>query len=412
METSQNIRHILEKISVISKKYNDIAKITGENFNLFSIMGMETNERYTHSAIIGELLNTEGSHKQGSIFLKLFFNEIEKLKDIQDFNFENTKITLEKYIGKVNVTQKSGGFIDIVIEDGKNTIVIENKIYAGDQEAQLERYKNYYKDSRLFYLNLFGDEPSKESKGMLELDKDFYVITYKNHIKNWLEKCHKEAIEQPILRESIKQYLNLIKKLTNQTINNEMSQEITDLILKDLKSAKEIADNFQKAKKIILNNIRTGLKKELENIYGADYYFFENHNNAEEKNSHIWFSLKDFKEEKQTFCFGLEPFSGLSDIQSGLFIGILDFGAKNQILFKEYAQEIKINGWWRGIETIGLFEGHHIDFSNIDFLQFLHNNPNKLNELFQFIVEKVGAYICSYEKVFIEIHKKRIEKID
>lgn len=252
----QDVKYILQSISLISKKYNDIAKITGENFNLFSIMKMENDERYTHSAIIGELLNPKGSHGQGSIFLKLFFDEIKELREIQNYNFKGTKITLEKSIGRIDFIQKIGGSIDILIDDGKNTIIIENKIYAIDQEAQLERYKNYSKDSTLLYLNLFGDEPSKKSKGKLELDKDFQIITYKNHIKNWLERCHKEAIEQPILRESIKQYLNIVKKLTNQTINNDMKNEVMEILLRDLKSAKEIADNFHAAKSIILNKIR------------------------------------------------------------------------------------------------------------------------------------------------------------
>ncbi|WPO92890.1 PD-(D/E)XK nuclease family protein [Chryseobacterium sp. HR92] len=406
------IKHLLTNISIISKKYNDIAQVTGENFNLFSIMRMETNERYTHSAIIGELLNIKGTHGQGNIFLKLFFNEIKCLHSIKDFNFENANITLEKYLGTVDIEGKTGGFIDIIIEDGKHTIIIENKIYASDQEAQLERYKNHYRQAVLIYLNLFGTEPSDESKGTLKSNIDFHLITYKDHIKKWLEKCHKESVEQPVLRESIKQYLHLIKKLTNQTVNNDMGEEIKNLLLQDLKSAKEIADNFQAAKAIILNKIRSELKRELEKIYNEKYYFFENHNAAEEKNSHIWFSLKEFKEDsKQISCFGLEPFSGWGNNQNNLFIGMLDFENQDLPLFKKHIPNIKINGWWRGIEDFGIFESYPIDFSDVEFLQLLHSNPIKLQALIQFIIEKTKNYVSRYENTFMIIHSERKENL-
>jgi len=406
----KDVEYLLQNITLISKKYTDIAKISGENFNLFSIMKMETDERYTHSAIIGELLNPKGSHGQGSIFLELFFDGIEKLQTIENFNFKSAKITLEKSVGKIDLIQKTGGSIDILIEDGRNIIIIENKVYASDQEAQLERYKNYHKESILFYLNLFGDNPSQKSKGRLELDKDFYIITYKNNIKDWLEKCHKEAIEQPILRESIKQYLNIVKKLTNQTINNEIKNEITEILLRDLKSAKEITDNFHVAKSIILNKIRIKLKKELENIFGEKYYFFEDNNKAEEKNSHIWFNLKEFQEEEKMTCFGIEPFSGNGNNQSNLYIGMLDFYNNDEKLFRDFDSNLKIRGWWRNIENIGDFENHNIDFSDIEFLQFLHNNPQKLQELINFIIVQVQEYVKNQEKLFINVHRAKIEK--
>lgn len=45
-------------------------------------------------------------------------------------------------------------------------IIIENKIYAGDQEYQMLRYYNHsktYADSRLIYLSLDGKTPSNFS---------------------------------------------------------------------------------------------------------------------------------------------------------------------------------------------------------------------------------------------------------
>ena len=52
------------------KKYDEIAKITGENFNIFSIMRAESDEVRTHSRIIADFLNTN--------FYPVKFNAEEK----------------------------------------------------------------------------------------------------------------------------------------------------------------------------------------------------------------------------------------------------------------------------------------------------------------------------------------------
>jgi Holliday junction resolvase-like predicted endonuclease len=274
MAEEQKTQNLLDNVGLITKKYDDIAKITGEKFNIFSIMSMESNERYTHSAIIGELLNPKGSHGQGSVFLKLFFNEIIQLKAISNFDFDNVKILIEQYIGSINHDFTQGGFIDIVIKDDNNVVVIENKIHAPDQKNQLLRYKNHYKKCVLLYLNLFGDDASEGSRVNLKLDLDYHIITYNHHIKNWLENCFKEAANQPIVRETIKQYLNSVKKLTNQTINSDMSNEIVNLILKNndnLENANQIANSLNVVKNAIVNKV-----KNLVNMSDVDKTFLNN----------------------------------------------------------------------------------------------------------------------------------------
>lgn len=266
MEDINKLQHLLNTVSVISKKYEDIAKITGEKFNIFSVMNMESNERYTHSAVIGELLNPKGSHGQGNIYLKLFFSQIKCLRTFREFDFDNANVILEEHIGLIDEEYSKGGFIDIVIKDNvDNVILIENKIHAVDQKNQLIRYKNYYKNSILLYLNLFGQEPSKESSGNLEKEKDFYIINYQDDILNWLDKCQKESVDQPIIRETIKQYINLTKRLTNQTTNDAMSEEIIKVICKYPAESFEIANNISSYKTqqyiLFMENIKNYAEK-------------------------------------------------------------------------------------------------------------------------------------------------------
>ena len=81
-----SIQNLLTQVSSLSEKYDKILKETGEDFNIFKILKMESKEVKTHSAFLSELLNPKGSHGQNDIFLKLFI-EVVKVDAIQRFDF-------------------------------------------------------------------------------------------------------------------------------------------------------------------------------------------------------------------------------------------------------------------------------------------------------------------------------------
>ncbi len=236
----------LNEIDSIIEKYEQISQNTGEKFNIFKILNITADEVRLHSKFLAEILNPKGSHGQGDKFLSLFIEQI----DCKEFKTKNADIIVEKSIGKK--TETGGGRIDILIENNHNqTIIIENKIYAKDQENQLVRYKNFKKDSKLYYLTLQGRLPKKMSFGDLVLDEDFYLISYKNDIIEWLEKCAKASSNMPIVKEGINHYINLIRYLTGQSNNKLMDKEITELLVKTpeiLKKSVLISNNIENAK--------------------------------------------------------------------------------------------------------------------------------------------------------------------
>lgn len=276
----QNIKHLLSRVSEISNKYDEFAKLTGENFNIFSVMRMESNEVKTHSAIIGELLNPKGSHgleeKPLELFIELLKNKFDRKKIEVDTSIKNeSKFILEaktslaiveKYIGNRNEDCTEGGRIDIIVQDNNGkALIIENKIYAIEQTNQLIRYYNHLKDEPILYLTLYGNPPTS-AEGLIE-GKHYFNISYRDDIVEWLEKCLKEAVEFPMLREVIKQYIYLIKKLTNQTTNNKMSEEVKQLISKNFEETKILVDNYNQLindlkRKLI--NIRESLKEQIK----------------------------------------------------------------------------------------------------------------------------------------------------
>lgn len=250
--------HLLRQAQAIERKYKEIIKVTGEGYNIFQILKVDANETRLHSAFIADLLNPLGSHGLDDIFLNLLLKDV--LPDNFEFDTKKVSVEVEKNIGFINDDGTEGGRLDIFLSDRNNSqIFIENKIYAGDQKNQLIRYSNYNKKAVIFYLCLAEKEVDNFSCGNLVKDKDYYLITYKAHILSWLETCKKQAVSYPILRETITQYINLIKHLTGQTINNNMKNEVAQLIANDkdsLEAAFSIASNIDAACDLLLVNLK------------------------------------------------------------------------------------------------------------------------------------------------------------
>lgn len=256
----------LKQVKLLVKSYEKQRELSGENFNIFSIMNMESKEVYTHSAIIAELLNPKGSHSLGPEPLKLFINQIAEKVDIQSFDLNTAQCDKEFYIGKINEEGNEGGRIDVLVIDcNKNGFVIENKIYAGEQEKQLERYQFDYPEAKVIFLTRDGHESKSEGK------IEYTSISYETDITKWIEECSKLAYDKPILRETLKQYLYLIKKLTNQTTNIEMSKEIVDIINENFEASLEIYKNFQKTVEVKQNELLVSILKKLKSdVMGWD----------------------------------------------------------------------------------------------------------------------------------------------
>lgn len=327
MNENQNLSNLLNSISSVLKKYENHAFLTGEKFNIFSLLGVQYDEVRTHSSFLADLLNPLGSHGQGHVFLEKFTIEF----DIKDFDFRTAKCEKEKYIGAK--TLETGGRIDIYIEDAKkNKILIENKIYASEQENQVLRYKNSDKKASVFYLTLYGTEPSNFSKKHLQSVDDFHCISYRNDIINWLKSCKKEATDVPILRETIAQYINLLKLLTNQSTDLIMSAEINNIILKSDDSLKAYFESYKKLDDVLceilvifqnqLLTLKDKLEKErkikLETDFDLDRFsslsYFSLYTDEMKKHNFIIVFQFDKKATKD-FCFGIQRFDEKSKLK-------------------------------------------------------------------------------------------------
>ena len=206
---SARIENILGQIRKLKEQYEKRAAVTGEDFNVFEILGVERRE-VRHSAMLANLLNPKGSHRQGAVFLEHFLNLEPRLADFSSYG----KLYDFQVIAEA-ATNANDGRIDISLKnEGYACIIIENKIDAEDGDGQLNKYywdarddEGFAKEQiKLIYLTLDGEPPSKKSlAGQKPLDPDSVIcISYENHIVEWLEDCLKEVVRVAPVRETPK----------------------------------------------------------------------------------------------------------------------------------------------------------------------------------------------------------------
>ncbi len=170
-------------------------------FNLFSVLRTHSDEVYLHSRFLAFLLNPKASHGCGSSLLKTLLEVLH----IEDFDVETASV------------QAEFKDIDIFVRNAKSqAIIIENKIYHHDEDEQIYRYdqlirRQGYRFITNLYLTLDGSEPSEQSSKGVKVD----LISYETDIINWLERCVPLVARDAGLRESVFQYIELLKKLTS-----------------------------------------------------------------------------------------------------------------------------------------------------------------------------------------------------
>jgi len=199
-------------------------KEEGKRFNVFSALNMCSDEMRLHSRLLATLLNPKASHGLGNEFLKLFLIALGLPEDYITYCKEQI---VERTIGEV--TETTGGRIDIILEDRGHAVIIENKIYAGDQPNQLLRYHNYgvktfgENNFKLVYLTLYGSDPSPYSLGGEHFE--FIKLSYAQDILKLLEDFVPTQPQKPV-HSTIEDYITIIKQLTDQDMDTEYQQSI------------------------------------------------------------------------------------------------------------------------------------------------------------------------------------------
>ena len=207
------------------------AKTRHERFNVFTTLLLSHDEVRLHTRFLQCLLNPEGYHDCGSVFLNLFF---EVLADSPAVNHDGETVSFTppppNTAWKVEKEASRGQFgqIDLLLESDVLRIALENKIYAVEQENQLARYTEYLGQKStprlVIYLTLDG-KLSDTHNGA-----PYLRISYAHHILRWLDKCIWETVRISSINQTLIQYRELVRNLTGQTLATTAMKTIADFI--------------------------------------------------------------------------------------------------------------------------------------------------------------------------------------
>lgn len=249
------LNEIKEKLELINQA-NIEAHNRGEKYNIFEILGEKYSE-LAHSAFISNLLNPKGSHALGAEPLRLFLNNIG-LTGWIDKDINNAEVNIEVAVN--GETDDEWGRMDIMIKTNEKIIIIENKIYAGDQPMQLKRYKTYAErhfgqKHTLLYLTLDGHPASDLSASNLQEGRDYFAISYKKDILNLTNESIKLAIQKPLVREVLNQYRKTLEDLVGAHGHNSAMKAVFDYIFQNYDVITQVFtdDKYLKERELILN---------------------------------------------------------------------------------------------------------------------------------------------------------------
>ncbi len=186
-------------------------------FNLFELLRLQSDEAM-HSRFLANLLNPAGTHGQGAFFLNHFLRHCHKHvhhfpklldRDLPDTAFVFVKPEFHSAFGRPDIV--------VFSRDAGFALIIENKVYAGDQEDQLERYWKLLQSNfnfarhrkALLYLTRSGRKPKGHVPGTVR----YSCLGYRNRagIAQWLRSCAERVPE--VLRPILLQYADMAGRL-------------------------------------------------------------------------------------------------------------------------------------------------------------------------------------------------------
>ena len=249
------------------------------DYNIFTLFHGFSDEVNLHSNFIASLLDPNGYHYKGDLFLKLFLETC----GIDEFSIDTSTATVFKEFKH----------IDIYISDGKKHIILENKVYAKDQPTQIARYikaikKEGAEDEDIYVLYLHPDRelPKENSLGGYKLNQDntklvkgssiikFKVIRYNKEILEWIDKCKNEVSNLTDLNVFLSQYKDVIEMIYDRykRIDEMETANLVEIFKENYTAVSEIANNYQETRKKIIDEFFEKLSEKLKKVYNENCY--------------------------------------------------------------------------------------------------------------------------------------------
>jgi len=300
----QLINELEIHISLFENERNDLrliretyGELERKSFNFFESIDKYWYEDF-HEIIITQILNPKTKEIGNIEYLNIFFELIcminKECKKIKQFN---TNVIIENQIGNDEY-----GYIDILISNQENAIIVESKINnAEDQKNQLPRYCRYVKNIlnkkilAVVYIRPVGDENKmppvddydKSFNDETEIIKKYLVPISIINSKNKIDFCHmfldicsnKKLTEKASIY--IKNYSELLKVMGGIKMTLNIEKEVFKKLFYNTESVVKTTDIgaiWDNRWLIIGSIIQDKLVNDMKFIPDGDKYCYKNIN--------------------------------------------------------------------------------------------------------------------------------------
>ena len=135
---------LVPAVTVAMEAQKVLDRVAATNFSVFRYF--KENENLV-SGIFADLLRPDGSHGQGTVFLRLFLKEIDRGRKTRIRKWDAYG-SLERCSVYTEYSTDERRRVDIVIKLGDMWIGVENKPWAGEQPDQLQHYLQFLQQER------------------------------------------------------------------------------------------------------------------------------------------------------------------------------------------------------------------------------------------------------------------------
>lgn len=249
-------------------------------YNLFDILAVGENE-VVMCRFLADLLNPEGRHSCGILFLKTFLQAVLPECPMSDALLARTSVFREYRL-------ENRRRVDIVIQNFQYFIPIEVKVNYIDGDAQCWDYYQYAQNAPIIYLTKSGAPPSENSRknpdgtDILPLDC-IRCISWSGDIAGWLSGLLLEL--DGLIKSLVEQYISTIK-ITNEQERDRMEQCVQAVLTSPefFNAGLELERSMNAAKVALMQLMFDCFKEEMEPValqYGLEleqdthYYSYE-----------------------------------------------------------------------------------------------------------------------------------------
>ena len=210
VERRAAVHGLLQACSNLRVEYQRRSRDNAPNHNVFRLLRIERSEVGLHSPFLADLLDPFGSHGQGTVFLRNFFDMLARHE--QKF-VDLTAAVRETAPPSEWIVERERGRIDISIRSRRAGLLmfIENKIDAGEQYDQLTRYRSRL-ERQGSYDHRFLVYLSPKNSGQPQTGTPHICLTYEEDIVKWLKSCAIPDMPKHVLT-NLQQYLEIISNL-------------------------------------------------------------------------------------------------------------------------------------------------------------------------------------------------------